>query len=222
MSTNSSSTNILDFKSYYISKTSFSAYTNYYEDFNNFFKNYLITIWEVTPNKIKETKKLLDNIKISDNTYEFPSFYYVFEGKSMHILKDKKDMQMIFSLHRVGGITFRFFLYLNSLNIEELKLFYETKEQERFAKTQRELDRLLNSELCLKIPYSLQKSLNYCDLYFTYINTNIQITLYYAELAQISVNIFNSLYNDLSILIKYVDRKNLHFYWKNNSRLMLW
>lgn len=222
MSTNSSSTNILDFKSYYINKTSFSAYTNYYEDFNKFFQNYLITIWEVTPNKIKETKKLLDNIKISDNTYEFPSFYYVFEGKSMHILKDKKDMQMIFSLHQVGGITFRLFLYLNSLNIEELKLFYETKEQERFAKTQKELDRLLNSELCLKIPYSLQKSLNYCDLYFTYMNVNIQITLYYAELSQISVNIFNYLYNDLPILINYMDRKNLHFYWKNNSRLMLW
>lgn len=129
MSTNSSSTDILDFKSYYINKTSFSAYTNYYEDFNKFFQNYLIAIWEVTPNKIKETKKLLNNIKISDNTYEFPSFYYVFEGKSMHILKDKKDMQMIFSLHQVGGITFRLFLYLNSLNIEELKLFMKLKNK---------------------------------------------------------------------------------------------
>ena len=50
----------------------------------------------------------------------------------------------------------------------------------------------------------------------------IHITLYYSELAQISVNLFDSLYNDLPILINYFDRKNLHFYWKYNSQLMLW
>lgn len=103
-----------------------------------------------------------------------------------------------------------------------MKLFYETKELERFSKTQNELDRLLNSELCLKVPYSLQKSRTLCDLYFDYMDTRIQITLYYSELAQISVNIFDSLYNDLPMLINYFDRKNLHFYWKYNSRLMLW
>lgn len=57
---------------------------------------------------------------------------------------------------------------------------------------------------------------------FTYEDVHVQITLYYAELSQISVNIFDSLYNDLPMLIDYVDRKNLHFYWKNNSRLALW
>lgn len=222
MSTNSSSTDILDFKSYYIKRISYYSYNNMYESFDTFFQIYLKSIWEVTPNKTKETKKLLDAVKISDNTYEFPSFYYVFEGKSTHIIKSKKDWQKILSVHVVGGITFRLFLYLNSLNIEELKLFYETKEQERFNKTQKELDRLLNSKLCLNIPYSLQKSLTLCDLNFTYEDVHIQITLYYAELSQISVNIFDSLYNDLPMLIDYVDRKNLHFYWKNNSRLALW
>lgn len=222
MSTNSSSTNILDFKSYYIKRISHYSYNDMYETFDTFFQTYLKTIWEVTPNKTKETKKLLDAIKISDNTYEFPSFYYVLEGKSIHIIKNKKDGQKILTVHIVGGITFRLFLYLNSLNIEELKLFYETKEQERFSKTQNELDRLLNSELCLKVPYSLQKSLTLCDLYFNYMEHRIQITLYYSELAQISVNIFDSLYNDLPILINYFDRNYLHFYWKYNSRLMLW
>lgn len=222
MPTNSSSTDILDFKSYYIKKISYYSDNNMYETFDTFFQTYLKTIWEVTPNKTKETKKLLNAIKISDNTYEFPSFYYVFEGKSLHIIKSKKDWQKILSVHVVGGITFRLFLYLNSLNIEELKLFYKTKEQERFSKTQNELDRLLNSELCLKIPYSLQKSLTLCDLYFDYMEHRIHITLYYSELAQISVNIFDSLYNDLPMLINYFDRKYLHFYWKNNSQLMLW
>lgn len=222
MSTNSSSTDILDFKSYYIKKISYYSYNNMYESFDTFFQIYLKSIWEVTPNKTKETKKLLDAIKISDNTYEFPSFYYVFEGKSTHIIKSKKDWQKILTIRVVGGITFRLFLYLNSLNIEELKLFYETKEQERFDKIQKELDRLLNSELCLKVPYSLQKSLTLCDLYFDYMDTRIQITLYYSELAKISVNIFDSLYNDLPMLINYSDRKYLHFYWKNNSQLMLW
>lgn len=222
MSTNSSSTDILDFKSYYIKIMNYSPNSHSFDSFSHFFDGYLRTIWEVTPNKTKETKKLLDNIKISDNTYEFPSFYYVLEGKSMHILKDKKDMQMIFSLYQVGGLTFRLFLYLNSLNMEELRLFYEDQEQKRFSKIQKELDRLLNSKLCLNIPYTLQKYLTSCDLCFKYNDVNIQISLYYAEISQISTNIFDSLYNDLPILTNYMDRKNLHFYWKYNARLMVW
>ena len=222
MSTNSSSTDILDFKSYYIHYINDSSNSYSYNSFDYFFQNYLRTIWEVTPNKFKETKKLLDNIKITNSTYEFPSFYYIFEDKSMHILKDKKDMQMIFSVHQVGGLTFRLFLYLNSLNMEELRLFYKNQEEKRFSEIQKELDRLLNSELCLNVSHSLQKSSTYCDLYFTYLNTSIQITLHYSELSQISTNIFNSFYNKLPILINYIDRKYLHFYWKNNTRLAVW
>lgn len=222
MYTDSSSTDIQDFKSYYIKIMSYSSNSWSYDSFDHFFQGYLRTIWEVTPNKIKETKKLLDNIKISNNTYEFPSFYYVFEGKSMHILKNKKDMQIIFSVHQVGGLTFRLFLYLNSLNMEELRLFDETQEQKRFSKIQKELDRLLNSKLCLNIPYSLHKYFTSCDLYLKYKDLNIQITLYYAEIHQISTDIFDSLYNDLPTLINYIIRKNLHFYWKYNTRLMVW
>lgn len=221
MYTDLSSTDIQDFKSYYIKIMSYSSNSHSYDSFDHFFQGYLRTIWEVTPNKIKETKKLLDKIKISNNTYEFPSFYYVFEGKSMHILKNKKDMQMIFSVHQVGGLTFRLFLYLNSLNMEELKLFYEDQEQKRFSKIQKELDRLLNSKLCLNISYTLQKYLTSCDLCFKYKDVNIQITLYYEEIRQISTDIFDSFYNDLPTLTNYMDRKNLHFYWKYNARLMV-